>query len=265
MGDAYFELKGVPEMKGSINTLISTNRKLYRPPSLSESFAWTPENVNRATASNTSLDLLVAPSPQVSPTPDAKPKPKQESRATVWNEGRALNYVLRFLFHITLLSIFESVFFFLYISKLEDNGINDTVGSFINGAVTTCSNFTTQERAITNDILTLFLNGTQIIIAGNNAEASRAVTNKVLLTRSWIYVGGLSGLFALCIAVAFLRKIKIKWGKLFLENFVLIGMLAAYEYTFFSTVIFPFNPITGAEIARNAVNELQEQCGLLAS
>jgi hypothetical protein len=282
MEDAYFELKAVPEMKGTINSVISSNRKLYRPPSLSESFAWTPENVLRATepnrlsadlviasfsrsekegASNTSLDLLVAPSPQVSPPP-----PQEEAHKTsVCNSGRLVNNGLRFLFHITLLSIFESVFFFLYISKLEDNGINSTVGSFIKDAVDSCSNFTVPERAITNHVLMLFLNGTQIIVAGNAAEQSRAGTNSVLLTRAWIYVGALSGLFTIAVGVAKLRKIKIKWTKLLVENAILIGLLAAYEYTFFSTVIFPYNPITGPEIARNAVFELQDQCGLLTT
>lgn len=280
MEDAYVELKGVSEMKGSINSVISSNKKLYRPPSLSESFAWTPENVLRATApnqlsadwvigsfsrsekegaSNTSLDLLAAPSPQVSPQPPPRiPEPQR-----VWNEGRILNYVLRFLFHITLLSLFESIFFFLYISKLEDSGINNTVGGFVQDAVSTCTNFTGSERIITNDIFSLFLNGTQIIGAGNAAESSRSTLNKILNTRAWIYVGGLSVLFLLGVAVAKLRRIKIKWSKLLVENFILIGLLAAYEYTFFSTVIFPYNPITGPEIARNAVLELQDQCGLL--
>ncbi len=51
--------------------------------------------------------------------------------------------------------------------------------------------------------------------------------------------------------------------KLVLENLVLVTILAAYEYTFFSTVIFPYNPITGQEILRNAVFTLQSDCGLL--
>jgi hypothetical protein len=155
------------------------------------------------------------------------------------------------------------VFFFLYISKLEDNGINHTIGSFITDAVDSCNNLTSVERNITNDFLDLFINGSQIIAAGNAAEADRAATNTALNMRSWIYVGGLSGLFVLLTVAAKLRKIQIKWGKLILENIGLVTLLAAYEYTFFSTVIFPYGPITGAEIARNAVYELQSECGLL--
>jgi hypothetical protein len=261
MDDAYVELKGVPEMKGSINHVISNQRKLYRPPSLSESFAWTEENVLRANASNTSLNLMVSPvrSPQRSPEP-----PKQAPKP-VCSEGKIINYALRFLFHITLISIFESVFFFLYISKLEDNGINRTIGTFINGAVNSCINDSVIERNITNDFLNLFLNSTIIIQQGDAAYAARSVINNNLFMRSWIYVGGLGGLFVLLTIASVLRKVKIKWGKLVWENCVLVTMLAAYEYTFFSTVIFPYNPITGEEIARNAVWELQERCGLLTA
>lgn len=266
MEDAYVEMKGVPEMKGSINTVISSQRRLYRPPSLSESFAWAPENVLRAEAhsgSNNSLDLLVA-SRQVSPQRSENVGPTHQTpKKSVCSSTRAVNYVLRFVFHISLISIFESVFFFLYISKLEDNGINNTVGSFVNNAVATCTNLTSVERNITNDILSLFLNSTELIEEGNAAEASRSVINTVLYNRSWIYVGGLGGLFGLLTIAAYARKIKIKWGKLVLENLMLVTLLAAYEYTFFSTVIFPYDPVTGPEIARNAVYEFQDRCGLL--
>jgi hypothetical protein len=254
MTDAYFEMKGVPEMKGSLNSVISAQRKMYRPPSLSESFAWTEENVLRA--SNTSLDLMVS-APQKSPTPSETPKPPC---CTV---GKLVNNTLRFVFHITLISIFESVFFFLYISKLEDNGINKTVGTFVNDAVNTCSNLTDSQRIITNDVLTLFLNGTEIIADGNKAQQTRSIINKALFNRAWIYVGSLGTLFAFLTIGAIYSKIRIKWIKLIWENILLVTILAIYEYTFFSTIIFPYNPITGAEIARNAVYELQAECGLL--
>jgi hypothetical protein len=256
MTDAYFEMKGVPEMKGSLNNVISAQRKMYRPPSLSESFAWTEENILRA--SNTSLDLLVS-APQKSPIPSESPK-----RCCIPME-KLVNNALRFVFHITLISIFESVFFFMYISKLEDNGINKTVGTFINDAVNACSNLTDSQRIITNDILTLFLNGTEIIADGNTAQHSRSIINKALFTRAWIYVGSLGALFAFLTMGALYSKIRIKWVKLLWENLLLVSILAIYEYTFFSTIIFPYDPITGAEIARNAVYELQAECGLLST
>lgn len=259
MDDAFQELKGVPEMKGSINTVISTQRKFYRPPSLSENFAWTEENVLRTNASNTSLNLMV--SPQRSPL--SPPKQVHVPNKIVCSTSKLLNYILHFLFHITLISIFESVFFFLYISKLEDNGINRTVGTFVNDIVLSCSNYTPIERNITNDLLSLFVNSTIVIQQGNDAFTARSVINNGLFLRSWIYVGALGGLFIVFTIIGYIHKVEIKWGKLIFENLFLVTLLAAYEYTFFSTVIFPYNPITGQEILRNAVFDLQAQCGLL--
>ena len=265
MDDAYTELKSVPEMKGSINAVISQQKKFYRPPSLSESFAWTAENVLRANASNTSLALMVSPAESpLQQSPEPPPPILQEPLTKfVCSEGKIINYTLRFLFHITLISIFESVFFFLYISKLEDNGINQTVGTLINDMISSCSNYTPVERNITNDILNLFVNSTLVIQQGNDAFVLRSVINNNLFIRSWIYVGGLGGFFILLTIISFLRKVNVKWTKLVWENIMLVTLLAAYEYTFFSTVIFPYKPVTGQEILRNTVYDLQTHCGLL--
>jgi hypothetical protein len=155
------------------------------------------------------------------------------------------------------------VFFFLYISKLEDNGINNTVGGFIQDAVGVCNNFTVLEKVVANDVLSLFLNGTLLIDQGNAAFASRSTINHMLFLQSWIYVGSLGVFFLLLVGIAKLRRIHIKWKKLVWENIALVTILALYEYTFFSTIIFPYNPISGAEVARNAVQDLQSHCGLL--
>ena len=258
MDSAYVEMKPPLEMKGSINSVISLKKHNRRPPALSESFAWEPENVERAkNLSSNTLDLLVETgSPQVSPPPE----PPKAQRA---RETKIFNITLRFVFHIVLISIFESVFFFLYVSMLEDNGIQNTVGGFVQDAVSTCVNFTIPEQQITSDVLSLFLNASQITAAGAAALQNRTVLNRRLFNMSWIYVGSLAAFFVLLTIAAKLRRIKIKWKKLVLENIGLVVMLAAYEYTFFSTIIFPYNPITGAEIAQGAVYELQDRCHIL--
>ena len=48
----------------------------------------------------------------------------------LFSESRA-NYVLNILLHVTILFTFLTIFFFLYISKLEEKSINDEVNSLI--------------------------------------------------------------------------------------------------------------------------------------
>ena len=57
-------------------------------------------------------------------------------------EKRCCNYeqqivatLIKLLLHITLISIFETLFYFLYVSSLENNGIENAINTFINGAI----------------------------------------------------------------------------------------------------------------------------------
>lgn len=268
----YTEMRTTAELRGSLNAIVSAAHKLRRPPSLSESFAWTPENVERAqrqSASTHSLDLLVVPelegaasatSRQVSPRlpPPTAPTPPQRSATEI----ATVRMILKLIFHITLISMFESVFFFLYVSDLENNGLQTTVAGFITDAVNVCQNFTTVERDIANAVLNTYINSTAVIASGNAMTAARAAQNARLNTQSWIYVGGLSGVFLATVAAAWLRRVPIAWKSLLFENFAMVALLAVYEYMFFSTVIFPYAPLSGQEIARNAVEDLHADCGL---
>jgi hypothetical protein len=268
MDAEYAEMRPVAEMRGSLNAIVSMAHKLRRPPSLSESFAWTPANVERAqrhSTSTQSLDLLVVPeletqSRQTSPAAARAPPPPPTRSAA---EIATIRMILKLVFHIALISVFESVFFFLYVSDLENNGLQTTVAGFITDAVNVCANFTTVERDIANAVLNTYINSSAVIAAGNVMTASRAAQNALLNTQSWIYVGGLSGVFAATILVARLRRIPIAWASLLLENFAMVALLAVYEYMFFSTIIFQYAPLSGQEIARNAVQELHADCGLL--
>jgi hypothetical protein len=258
----YVELKATPELSTtSINAIVSTAHKMRRPPSLSESFAWSPVNMTRAAASGTSLNLLIAsPSPPQQPSPP--PQPRQQSPPPPFSH-KFIIYILKFTFHITLISIFESIFFFLYVSTLENNGINVTINYFTNSLVTSCETYTPLERNITNAILDAFVNASTIVAAGDQEQIVRNTENTKLFNRAWYYVGALSFLFICVVLIAVYKKIQLSWWKLICENFGLVIMLAAYEYMFFSTIIFPYAPLSGAEIARNIVFMLQYRCGLL--
>jgi hypothetical protein len=245
------ELRTVDSMPGSMNEFISTNKRLRRPPSLSESFAWEPENVARA------MQQPLVPLPEE--LVEAAPLPLQH-----WKyEQYACELTIKLLLHISLISVFETLFYFLYVSALENNGIIKTVGAFINGAADGCKNMTPLEIQLIDDLLEPFLNASQIIAAGGQEEAARASYNKNISNQAWYYVAGLAGIFILAIGYVKKRKIAIAWRPIVLENVAMVCLLALYELMFFDTIIYPYEPISTNEIGRNAVRELQNTCGIL--
>lgn len=245
------ELKTVDSMPGSMNEFISTNKRLRRPPSLSESFAWEPENVARAMQQ----PLMPLPEEFV----EAAPPPLKH-----WKyEQYACELTIKLLLHISLISVFETLFYFLYVSALENNGIIKTVGAFINGAADGCKNITPLEIQLVDDLLEPFLNASQIIAAGNQEEVARATYNKSISNQAWYYVAGLAGIFIVAIGYIKKRKIVISWGPIILENVAMVCLLALYELMFFDTIIYQYEPISTNEIGRNAVQKLQNVCGLL--
>ena len=245
------ELRTVDSMPGSMNEFISTNKRLRRPPSLSESFAWEPENVARA------MQQPLVPLPEE--LVEAAPPPLKH-----WKyEQYACELTIKLLLHISLISVFETLFYFLYVSALENNGIIKTVGAFINGAADGCKNITPLEIQLVDDLLESFLNASQIIAAGNQEEAARASYNKNISNQAWYYVAGLAGIFIVAIGYVKKRKIAIAWRPIILENVAMVCLLALYELMFFDTIIYPYEPISTNEIGRNAVQKLQNACGLL--
>ncbi len=252
----YTELKELSALpSGSLNALVSKQIQLRRPPSLSESCAWTPENVERAAA----LQLVspVKEEPLIFPTTVQPSAPLPNAKLVY-----AINLILKLSFHITLISVFESLFFFFYISDLEDGGINKTINGFVDDALHACSNFTATERLIVNDILYAFINTTVISSGAAFEVAARDENNAGYFRLSWYYVGGFGGLFVVLAVVARLKKYAVEWRTLFLENLAMVTALGLYEYMFFTTVISPYSPISGLEVANNAIQKMHSTCGL---
>lgn len=263
MSERPIELKNVDSMPGSINQLISTNKRLKRPPSLSESFAWTPENIERANqipliSSAEKLSIVQEELPVLESIVSDIDWPKH------WRyEKQIVETIIKLLFHITLISIFETLFYFLYVSSLEDNGIETTVNTFINGAANGCANMNGNQIEIIDYLLSPYINGTEVIIEGNIAESERLSYNESISKRAWAYVGGVIGLFIVATVYVRVRKIGIRWKMIILENLAMVVLLALYELMFFNTIIYPYHPISTSEIERNAVEKLRASCGIL--
>jgi hypothetical protein len=217
--------------------------KIRRPPSYSDSFYFTPEGES--------------PLPLIVYTP--APPPKKTLKFKVKIAKRAIS----FLFHILLISIFETLFFFLFISKSEDTGIQNTINGYVEGVVSQCSAWSSNESAAITEFLALFLNASNVLNAASSAGDKRRYYNFMLQVQAWVYVLILLLVFTITALAYSIRKVPIKWKSVLVDNVCMILLLGLYEYFFFRTIIYKYQSLSDSELDGNIVTQLQTQCGLL--
>jgi hypothetical protein len=212
--------------------------KIRRPPSYSDSFYFTPDD-----------------GPLVVYIPQSPPKKSLKIKIA----KRAIS----FLFHILLISIFETLFFFLFISKSEDTGIQNTINGYVQGVVSQCSAWSKNESAAITDILALFLNASDVLSAAAHAGERRRYYNFMLQVQAWVYVLILLLVFTITALAYSIREVPIKWKSVIIDNVCMILLLGLYEYFFFRTIIYKYQSLSDSELDGNIVIQLQTQCSLL--
>jgi hypothetical protein len=234
-----------------------------RAPSYSDSFLVLQASSKQSTAATFEyLDLApVSSTTQLSTLAVVEP-PIPNSRTS-----KIAEKVVGFVFHIFLISIFESAFFRLFITKSEDKGILTTVQRLVGNISQSCPTWNANQTVIVNDILGIFVNSSQIVSDASVALQTRTNYNATIFARSWMYVGILGGTLCVTAAVSFWRgwiqKTAIR--HIALDNIGLVVLLGLYEYMFFSTVIYNYDSISVPEIEGNIVQMLQTQCGLFSN
>lgn len=235
---------------------------MRRPPSLSEGCI-NVGNYESIYEKMEPLSLTIRNSIQGDLTPVATP-PVIEKGLTVhtWEETIA-DYTLRFLLHISLISFFETIFFFKFVSVDEDKGITDISNFYTNKILNSCANLSGGEVAFLNSILSRFVNISNIDSIGVSSAMNRYNNNQVLYKTSWSYFAGISGCFVLLCVISVLRKYKIRWVYIIIENLIFVSMLGLYEFAFFLNIIKKYGTMTPQEITMGFADGLQTTCGLL--
>lgn len=170
---------------------------------------------------------------------------------------------LGFGVHLSLVSLFETLFFFLFISKSEDDGLQHMIDNYVNGILSSCGTWSPNTTLVINDVLTLLINRTQTLVAASQASTQRAAFNHTLFVQAWMYVAGLMGLVILGTTAAKCRGMRIAWRRVLLENLIMVSLLGLYELTFFKTIIYNYENISLPELDGTIVTQLHSQCGLL--
>ncbi len=201
--------------------------------------------------------------PRVPSTPlplqidSATPSPKPRDRRWIIP---VTSWAIRFSLHLALISLFETIFFWHYVSPSEDTALTDLVQKYLSSTLQACSVLTPQQRIDWRNIFNLFINVTTVDAAGIQAAALRNTYNSGLVRNSWLYFSGLSTLFVALAATAQYKQIPVQWRHVVAENIVLIALLGCYEAMFFSTIAFRYQAVSMSELDRLVVDQIQSSC-----
>jgi hypothetical protein len=247
-------------------------KRMTRPPSYSDSFFFMPLNHTN------DIRLLTDEIASSSPPPLSQLSPLDPARDAFDVSGTPLSFSpirrystcavwtirsLSFGFHIMLIGIFETLFFFLFISKSEDAGIQGTIQNYIEGVLSQCSHWSTNETQLVNAILSVFIQANQTLASAQSAMRERDQYNGKLEVQAWMYVVGITACLLTGGAVARLNSIRIPWKRILLENMIMVALLGIYEFTFFKTIIYNYRSLTFEELNGNIVHQLQTTCNVL--
>jgi hypothetical protein len=209
-----------------------------RPPSYSESFI----EFDRVPMYDLSVQIRDNPTPLII-------EPVKEPVYST--------FVVKSSIHLFLISVFETIFFFSYVSEKEDRAIEQTINTYYTPFKNSCPSWSNVTRWVVYEILV----GEEIddiTKAGINSYNNRKQINTKLL-----YYSLASSTFFLGILVSvgsFLayKRIKIEWLKIISENISMVLLLGLYEYVFFMTIIINYDSISTDELNSYIANGIYD-------
>jgi len=166
-----------------------------------------------------------------------------------------LKKLFMFMIHLTLISIFEIIFFFSIVSTYENKAITSVIVGFLNSVPSYCNELNYQEKLNFTNIFNLLVNTTQIDVNSNYSADKRKSFNNELFVNAWMYFLVIIGIDIFLLIIKYIYKIKINLKKIILDNFGMIIILGIYEYMFFKSIILLYENISQNELIKLMVSQ----------
>ena len=199
--------------------------------------------------------ILESPGPQDSPdSPDNSNSPDSQESPILYTLS------LQFSLHLALISLFETIFFWKFVSQTENEALIKLVNNYASGILSTCANMSESQRQLTRTVFNIFINQTSVDNAGSTSLTARTAYNNNLIRTSWLYCGGISTVFVGIALTGQLKGYKTEWASILREHIALITLLGLYEWMFFSTIVLNYQAVSMPELDSMVINQFESQC-----
>jgi hypothetical protein len=221
-------------------------------------------NLSNLTNENYTESLIQLP-PQSPPLEiTANESPSTQFRIVYHHEDKiemVINKVMLFFLHLFLISLFELIFFFGFVTKFENKAIVQLIGEITNTAINSCKSLNTSDKQIIDYLLNSIVNSQQLLTNSNNDMVERNLYNNTLLIIGIAYF-----LVLLCLNIFIFSinkcyfKRNINYKNICLDNCIMIILLGLYEYMFFSYIVFQYQTSSTNELIYDVYNQVNDTC-----
>jgi hypothetical protein len=226
---------------------------LKRPPSYSDSF-YVLHNNNGSINTTRTSDADSVTSEDIQNIIKSAIKTKNEKLPVA---PRIYLFLVKVAIHIFLVSVFETVFFFKYVSLSENSGVLHTINTYYEPIKDSCPLWNNQTKLIIYDILQS-LNYPELVLEGNQAQQNRISFNNNLLGNSLTGSGVCFAIMLFGSAFLKYKKTPVRWWVIFTENLAMVSLLGLYEYLFFHYIVYNYSTISTPELNSYIASGLYE-------
>ena len=270
---------------------IDDNRNNYRPMSLSESYVShidsrdkevlsyyppkeilsinSPSNTEENNLSNisneNSVNYIENLLPPQSPPLEITTNYQNTDLRIIYHRGdkieTIINKVMLFFLHLFLISLFELIFFFGFVTKFENKAIVQLIGEITNTAISSCNLLNPTDKQIIDYLLNRIVNSEQLLTNSNNSVTERNLYNNSLLIIGIAYFLVLLSLniFIYTINRCYFKR-NINYKNICIDNCIMIILLGLYEYMFFSYIVFQYQTSSTDELIYDVYNQINTTC-----
>ena len=172
---------------------------------------------------------------------------------------RRANYALNISLHVLILFSFLTIFFFSYISHLEQKSVDDALTNAINeqmGQVLDYVNKFAPSGTVDWKVLNSVAEKIQADAIGEFPEVK--ANHRKLLIIGICMIGGLFVLFSsLSVYFGVYKRLQIGWKRILLENLIVFACVGIIEYLFFTKVAVQYVPVTPDVLTKTILDRIK--------
>ena len=171
-----------------------------------------------------------------------------------------VNYTLNISLHILILFSFLTIFFFSFISHLEQKSVDEALTSAINGQV---GQLLTKLDGFSQDFINIdwkTINDVAEKIQKDAVGALPAVKKnhrKLLIVGISMIVGLFVIFSSIYVYFGVYKGVNINWKKIVIENLIVFSFVGIIEYLFFTTVASKYVPVTPDLLSKTILDRIK--------